>query len=109
MSTPACLPIREFAYSREIISGFMLVLQNALSGFLLAFAAVLLLAVLVVLGHQIQSTLRQDAVSLEILKTLGKTSAGLASKVAVTAFCFGCGWLACGKLKRLSMAILASE
>ncbi len=67
----------EFAHSREAIRGFMLVLQNAFGGFLLAFAAVLLLAALAVLGHQIGSGIRQDYTNLGILKTLGLTSRGL--------------------------------
>lgn len=67
----------EFAHSREAIRGFMLVLQNAFGGFLLAFAAVLLLAALAVLGHQIGSGIRQDYTNLGILKTLGLTGRGL--------------------------------
>ena len=67
----------ELAHSREAIRGFMLVLQNAFGGFLLAFAAVLLLAAMAVLGHQISSGIRQDYTSLGILKTLGMTGGGL--------------------------------
>ena len=67
----------EFAHSREAILGFMLVLQNAFGGFLLAFAAVLLLAAMAVLSHQIGSSIRQDFVDLGILKTLGLTGEGL--------------------------------
>ncbi|MCI9528799.1 MAG: ABC transporter permease [Angelakisella sp.] len=67
----------ELAHSREAILGFMLVLQNAFGGFLLAFAAVLLLAAMAVLGHQISSGIRQDYTSLGILKTLGMTGGGL--------------------------------
>lgn len=67
----------EFAHSREAILGFMLVLQNAFGGFLLAFAAVLLLAAMAVLGHQIGSGIRQDYTNLGILKTMGMTGRGL--------------------------------
>ncbi len=67
----------KFAHSREAILGFMLVLQNAFSGFLLAFAAVLLAASMAVLGHQIGSGIRQDFANLGILKTLGLTGRGL--------------------------------
>lgn len=67
----------EFAHSREAIRGFMLVLQNAFGGFLLAFAAVLLLAAMAVLGHQIGSGIRQDYQNLGILKTMGMTGRGL--------------------------------
>lgn len=69
----------EFVHSREAIYGFMLVLQNAFSGFLLAFAAVLLLAAMAVLGHQIGSGIRQDYTDLGILKTMGMTGGGLRS------------------------------
>ena len=67
----------EFAHSRETISGFMLVLQNAFGGFLLAFIAVLLPASLAVLGHQIGSSIRQDYRDLGILKTIGLSGRGL--------------------------------
>ena len=63
----------EFAHSREAILGFMLVLQNAFGGFLLAFSAVLLLASMAVLGHQIGSGIRQDYTNLGILKAMGMT------------------------------------
>ena len=69
----------ELAHSREAIRGFMLVLQNAFGGFLLAFAAALLLAAMAVLGHQIESGIRQDYQNLGILKTLGLTGRGLRS------------------------------
>lgn len=64
----------EFVHSQTAIAGFMLVLQNAFSGFLLAFASVLLLAAMVVLGHHIQSGIEQDFVNMGILKTVGLTS-----------------------------------
>ena len=64
----------EFVHSKTAISGFMLVLQNAFSGFLFAFAAVLLLAAMAMLGYQIQSAIQQDFVNMGILKTVGFTS-----------------------------------
>lgn len=67
----------EFVHSRETIFGFMLVLQNSFGGFLLAFAAVLLLASMAVLGHQIGSGFRQDRQNMGILKTMGLSSKGL--------------------------------
>lgn len=63
-----------FVHSKTAISGFMLVLQNAFSGFLFAFAAVLLLAAMAMLGYQIQSAIQQDFVNMGILKTVGFTS-----------------------------------
>lgn len=67
----------EFVHSKEAISGFMLVLQNAFGGFLLAFAAVLLFASMAVLGHQIQAGIRRDYVNMGILKTMGITNGSL--------------------------------
>lgn len=67
----------EFVHSAEAISGFMLILQNAFSGLLLAFVLVLLLVVLIVLGHSITSTIEADYRNMGILKTMGFTSAKL--------------------------------
>jgi len=67
----------EFVHSFEAIRGFMLILQNAFSGMLLAFVLVLLAAVLAVLGHSIGGTIQEDAVNMGILKTVGLTSGEL--------------------------------
>lgn len=67
----------EFVHSRNAISGFMLILHNAFCGLLLAFVAVLLAVVMVVLGHSIDSTIESDTVNMGILKTVGYTSAKL--------------------------------
>lgn len=64
----------EFVHSADAISGFMLILQNAFSGLLIAFAAVLLFVVFIVLGHSITCTLETDYVNMGILKTAGFTS-----------------------------------
>lgn len=64
----------EFVHSREAIAGFMLVLQNAFSGLLLAFVIVLLFAVCVAVGHSIGSSIETDTVDMGILKTVGFTS-----------------------------------
>lgn len=61
----------EFIYSRETMEGFMMILQNALGGILLAFAVILLIAVMVVIAHSINSTIASDYVDLGILKTMG--------------------------------------
>ncbi len=67
----------EFVHSKTAISGFMLILHNAFCGLLLAFVAVLLAVVLVVLGHSISSAIETDTVNMGILKTVGFTSAKL--------------------------------
>ncbi|MCM1039669.1 MAG: ABC transporter permease [Ruminococcus sp.] len=67
----------EFVHSKEAIAGFMLILQNAFSGLLIAFVAVLLFTVCVALGHSIDSSLEEDTVNMGILKTIGFTSVKL--------------------------------
>lgn len=64
----------EAVHSKEAIAGFMLILQNAFSGLLLAFVAVLLFVVLVILSHSISSTIASDFVNMGILKTVGLTA-----------------------------------
>lgn len=69
----------EFIHSANAIKGFMTILQNAFCGILSAFAAVLFLVVLVVLGHGISGTVEQEWENLGILKTLGFTGKKLAA------------------------------
>lgn len=67
----------EFVHTAQAIQGFMLILQNAFSGLLIALVAVLLAAVLVVLSHSIGSTIEADYRNMGILKTVGFTSTAL--------------------------------
>lgn len=67
----------ESVHSKDAIAGFMLILQNALSGILLAFVLVLLFVVLIVLSHSISSTIASDFVNMGILKTVGFSSSRL--------------------------------
>lgn len=67
----------EFVHGKNAIRGFMQILHNAFCGLLLAFVAVLLAVVIVVLGHSIGSTIESDTVNMGILKTIGYTSARL--------------------------------
>ena len=64
----------ESVHSKDAIAGFMLILQNAFSGILLAFVLVLLFVVLIVLSHSISSTIASDFVNMGILKTVGLDS-----------------------------------
>ncbi len=61
----------ESVHSKETIAGFMLILQNAFSGILLAFVLVLLFVVLIVLSRSISSAVASDFVNMGILKTIG--------------------------------------
>ena len=67
----------EFVHTAQAIQGFMLILQNAFCGLLLALVAVLLAAVLVVLSHSIGSAIEADYKNMGILKTVGFTSGAL--------------------------------
>ncbi len=67
----------EFVHSKEAIKGFMLILQNAFSGLLLAFVIVLLFVTIVVISHNIGSTIESDTVNMGILKTIGFTAGKL--------------------------------
>ena len=67
----------ESVHSKDAIAGFMLILQNAFSGILLAFVFVLLFVVLIVLSHSISNTIASDFVNMGILKTVGLDSSRL--------------------------------
>ena len=67
----------EFVHSADAITGFMLILQNAFSGLLIAFVVILLAVVLIVLGHSITGAIEADTVNMGILKTAGFTSTKL--------------------------------
>ena len=64
----------EFSHSFSSIQGFMLILGNAFTGFLLAFVLTLLVVSVVVLGHSIGSAIEQDTRNIGILKAMGFTS-----------------------------------
>jgi ABC-type antimicrobial peptide transport system permease subunit len=67
----------EFVYSSDLISGFMLILQNAFSALLLAFVIVLLVVAVVSLSHSISAEIEADTKNVGILKTVGLTSGRL--------------------------------
>ena len=67
----------EFVHSNTSMLGFMLILQNAFSGLLVAFVVILIIVSMIVLGHSINSTIEQDYVNMGILKTIGYTSRDL--------------------------------
>lgn len=61
----------EFTYRQESILNYMLLLQNILSGFLIAFAAVLFFVCIVVTGHGLSAVVEQDKKDMAALKMLG--------------------------------------
>lgn len=64
----------EFVYSQEAIYGFMMVLQNMVSGFLGAFVIVLLVVSLIVISYHISHSLELEREDMGVLKTIGLTS-----------------------------------
>ncbi len=67
----------KFMYSKETISGFMLILQEIFTGFLFGFAAILLIASLIIIGHTISFSIEQERTDIGILKAMGCTSSFL--------------------------------
>lgn len=63
----------EFIHSEDAIEEFMVILQNAFCGILAAFAFVLLIVTLAVLGHSISGIIEQEYKNLGIFKTIGFT------------------------------------
>ena len=67
----------EFSYTAETLSGFMLMLQNIVAGFLSGFAVLMLIVTLIVCGYSITSAIDQDRKELGILMTIGLTAGNL--------------------------------
>ena len=67
----------EFTYRKGSILNYMLLLQNIMSGFLIAFSAVLLVICLVVTGHSLSSVIEQDKRDMAVLKTMGMSGGGI--------------------------------
>ncbi len=61
----------EFVHDKNAILGFMVILQNAFCGLLMAFTAVLLIVAAAVIGHSISGTISSETVNMGILKTVG--------------------------------------
>lgn len=78
MNEDTALPMyTEFIHSEDAIAGFMLILQNAFSGLLVAFVLVLLFVAMVTLGHSLSSGIEADTVNMGILKAMGFTTGKL--------------------------------
>ena len=67
----------EFSYRQESILNYMLLLQNILSGFLIAFSLVLLMICLIIIGHSLSVVVEQEKQDMAVLKTLGLSGSGL--------------------------------
>lgn len=60
-----------FAYSRNSMENFMMILQNIFAAFLIVFVIILLVVAVVIIGHSIKSAIEQEFVDIGILKALG--------------------------------------
>lgn len=67
----------DFLYSADTISGFMMTLQNAFTGFLIAFVVILLAVAFVVVWYSLGSAMERDTRNMGILKTMGMTGGSL--------------------------------
>ena len=67
----------EFSYQQESILNYMLLLQNILSGFLIAFSVVLLIISLIIISHSLVVVVEQEKQDMAILKTMGLSGSGL--------------------------------
>lgn len=66
-----------FMYQESTIINFMMTLQNIFSGFLFIFIFILFITTMIVIGHNISSTLEQEYTELGIQKALGYTTSCL--------------------------------
>ncbi len=99
----------QFSHSADTISGFMLILQNAFAGLLLAFTAVLLAVTLLVLAHSIHNTITADTANLGILKTVGCTGPML-RRIQISQYALPVlGGMAAGTLLALALVPVASR
>ena len=67
----------EFSYRLDSILNYMLLLQNILSGFLIAFSAVLLLICLIIIGHSLSVVVEQEKRDMAVLKSMGFSGSGI--------------------------------
>ena len=104
----------EFTYRQESILNYMLLLQNILSGFLIAFSAVLLLICLIIIGHSLSVVVEQEKQDMAVLKTMGLSGSGLRGLyltlyggTVLTGLLVGLV-LACGMSGQLAKAMVSS-
>lgn len=99
----------EFVHSADAIAGFMMVLQNAFSGLLIAFVVVLLFVVLTVLGHNITGTIEADFVNMGILKTTGITTGTLRTVQLIQYATFILSGMAAGLVLTMPLSSMVSN
>ena len=67
----------EFTYGQQSILNYMLLLQNILSGFFIAFSVVLLVICLIIIGHSLSVVVEQEKQDMAVLKAMGVSGSGL--------------------------------
>lgn len=77
------IQITEFVHSKEAITGFMLILQNAFTALFLAFALILLLVSVIIISYSISSSIEQDRKDMAILKSVGYDGKQLRNNVKI--------------------------
>ncbi|MCH5195401.1 MAG: ABC transporter permease [Oscillospiraceae bacterium] len=95
----------EFTYRKDSILNYMLLLQNILSGFLIAFSAVLLIICIVITGHSLSTVIEQEKRDMAVLKTMGMSGSGLRG---VYLALYG-GTISAGLLLGLEFSFLIAE
>lgn len=61
----------EFAYRKDSILNYMLLLQNIVSGFLMIFSVVLFIICLIMIKHSLTLVIEQEKADMAILRTRG--------------------------------------
>ncbi len=69
------------AFSRSQVYSYMTLLTNIFAGVLMAFIVMLLVATMIVLGHNISNSIDHDYVNIGILKAVGMTDGRLKNSI----------------------------
>ena len=94
-----------FMYQKSTILGFMLILQNIFAGMLFLFILILLIATIIVIGHNITSSIEQDYENMGILKAIGYTKHKLMLLQVSHYLCM----LLCGMLIGIPLSVVLTK
>lgn len=95
----------EFSYGKESILSYMLLLQNILTGFLLAFSVILLIICLIVIAHSLSAVIEQNKKDMAILKTMGLPGSNIRM---IYIFLYG-GTVVLGLIAGFAISLIVSE
>ena len=104
----------EFSYRQKSILSYMLLLQNILCGFMIAFSMVLTAICLIVTGHSLSALIEQDKKDIAALKTIGLSgrqirNTYLSGYGSIMAFGFIIGLFCSGMIARMLAKGLVSS